>query len=353
LTPAQISDHVSASSTALAKIMPGSDPITVTTLDFQQWSVQPTLPVALQCPYSAGRNLPAAIQRKAAADSRCAPEALDSTSNLLSPLVTDDPNVVAAVLGLSGTELGDAIAALRQGRALVTDPRYVSHGQVTLGIGKNDGSGTPRSVVVPAVTAGSTSLMTTIVLPPGDLATVGVPTRIFGVVATPTAPPSQAQKDAIQAQATNNGVDLAYTESGPPHDNVDIALILAIAAGVIALGAAAIATGLAAVDGRDDLRTLGAIGATPRVRRLLALAQSGVIAGLGSLLGAAAGLGAGAAVLFGLNQVYAGTWPAPVPYPIPIPWLNLGVSVLVVPLVAMLGAGLLTRSRLPSERRAD
>jgi putative ABC transport system permease protein len=34
-----------------------------------------------------------------------------------------------------------------------------------------------------------------------------------------------------------------------------------------------------------------------------------------------------------------------------VPWRNVGVALLVVPLVAMLGAGLLTRSRLPIERR--
>jgi hypothetical protein len=42
----------------------------------------------------------------------------------------------------------------------------------------------------------------------------------------------------------------------------------------------------------------------------------------------------------------------PDPMPIAIPWTNFLVSLIVVPLVAMLGAGLLTRSRLPSERRA-
>ncbi len=69
------------------------------------------------------------------------------------------------------------------------------------------------------------------------------------------------------------------------------------------------------------------------------------------MLGVAAGLGASTAVLFALNQGYAGIWPAPTPYPITVPWLNLGVGLLVVPLIAMLGAGLLTRSRLPIERR--
>lgn len=76
-----------------------------------------------------------------------------------------------------------------------------------------------------------------------------------------------------------------------------------------------------------------------------------MIAGLGSVLGAAAGLGASTAVLAALNRGFADVWPAPTPYRIAVPWLNLGVALLVVPLVAMLGAGLLTRSRLPIERR--
>jgi len=56
-------------------------------------------------------------------------------------------------------------------------------------------------------------------------------------------------------------------------------------------------------------------------------------------------------VLVALNRGYADLWSAPTPYPIAVPWLNVGIAVLVVPLVAMLGAGLLTRSRLPIERR--
>jgi putative ABC transport system permease protein len=141
-----------------------------------------------------------------------------------------------------------------------------------------------------------------------------------------------------------------YVERGPRAGTPGL-LVLAVVAGVITLGAAAIATGLAAADGRADLTTLAAVGASPRVRRALSVSQSGVIAGLGSLLGAIAGLGAAIAVLTALNRGYADIWPAPAPYPIAVPWLNLGVALLVVPLVAMLGAGLLTRSRLPIERR--
>lgn len=59
--------------------------------------------------------------------------------------------------------------------------------------------------------------------------------------------------------------------------------------------------GLAA-DGRADLSTLAAVGASPRVRRALSMSQSAVIAGIGSLLGAAAGLGGAIAVLAALNR---------------------------------------------------
>jgi putative ABC transport system permease protein len=39
------------------------------------------------------------------------------------------------------------------------------------------------------------------------------------------------------------------------------------------------------------------------------------------------------------------------PYPLLVPWPTLLVVLLAVPVVAMLGAGLLTRSRIPIERR--
>jgi putative ABC transport system permease protein len=170
------------------------------------------------------------------------------------------------------------------------------------------------------------------------------------VLATTSRMPTVAEQDRLQAALGNTaGV---YVERGPEaQSDTRTLLLLAVVAGVITLGAAAIATGLAAADGRADLGTLAAVGASPRVRRLLTLSQSGVIAGLGSLLGAAAGLAGSVAVLVALNRGYAELWPAPTPYPITVPWGNVGIALLVVPVVAMLGAGLLARSRLPIERR--
>jgi putative ABC transport system permease protein len=139
-------------------------------------------------------------------------------------------------------------------------------------------------------------------------------------------------------------------ETGPEDDNAPLLYLLAAASTLITLGAAGTATGLAAADGRADLATLAAAGATPGMRRLLSLSQAGVIAGIGSVLGVVAGTGAGFAVLATTNLSRAGEWPAPTPYPLAVPWLNLSLT-FAVPLVAMVGAGLLTRSRLPIERR--
>ncbi|WP_433090218.1 FtsX-like permease family protein [Dactylosporangium sp. CA-052675] len=120
---------------------------------------------------------------------------------------------------------------------------------------------------------------------------------------------------------------------------------------MVTLGAAGIATGLSAVDSRPDHATLGAVGASPGVRRRLALSRAGLIAGLGSLLGAAGGLGAGAAVLAALNRATAHRWPSSLSAPFTWPWPSLAVTLVVVPLIAMAASGLLTRSRLPVQRR--
>jgi putative ABC transport system permease protein len=120
---------------------------------------------------------------------------------------------------------------------------------------------------------------------------------------------------------------------------------------VITLAAAALATGLAAADGRKDLTTLAAVGATPTLRKLLSLSQAGMIAGLGGLLGTTAGIASALALLSALNVGYATTWPQLPPNPLTIPWQNTLVPLLVIPAVAMLGAALFTRSRLPIERR--
>lgn len=132
-----------------------------------------------------------------------------------------------------------------------------------------------------------------------------------------------------------------------------ILLILGVVSALLALGAAAVATALAAAESRRDLSMLAAVGASPATRRKLSLCQAGTISILGTGIGVAAGLGACTAAIAAFNVQVADAYPAEPLYPLSVPWLYIALVLIAVPATAMLGAGLLTRSRLPSERRAE
>jgi putative ABC transport system permease protein len=319
--------------------------------------VEAMLPPDRRCPWEGrlqDQNAPLsrAEMAQALADPRCAED--NTAMSYGSPqVVTDDPAVVAAFTGLTGTRLDEAVATLKAGGILVSEADYVENGRALLSGGAFAGktsTGPPPDIAVPAYLVPLGAPRSGPILSPAFAASHHQVIVPGGVIGHPATMPTTAQQDKLNSALYRSTTQL-YVERGDPYQPSAIALILAIAAGVVALGAAGIATGLAAADSRHDLTTLGAVGAAPRVRRLLSLSQSGIISGLGAVLGAVAGFGAAAAVLTGLNQQYAGVWPRPTPYLISVPWTNLLVSIVVVPLVAMAGAGLLTRSRLPSERR--
>jgi putative ABC transport system permease protein len=315
-------------------------------------------PEGKECPYDANPNNPpsTADQRRALRDPRCDGVGQGyiyfggavQTRTLALTLVVD-PAAVGALTHLSTSDVQLAVAALRAGKVVADNPKYVVDGRVRLNTAR---PGDPRGTVnittapgyaLPHPTGAPIAMMTK-----ETAASLGMSAEPFVLYATTTRMPTQAEQDRLQA-ALGSAYEV-MVERGPVSVSLTLT-VLAIIAAVITLGAAAIATGLAAADGRADLATLAAVGAAPRVRRALALSQSGVIAGLGSLLGAIAGLGASVAVLYALNQRFKDVWPVPTPFPIRMPWMNVGVALVVVPLVAMLGAGLLTRSRLPIERR--
>jgi putative ABC transport system permease protein len=319
------------------------------------------VPTARACPYDLlGRDPTPIEQRAARRDSRCDGVGdryqyfggMGSTGGMT---VIIDPAAVGAVANLGAEDAGRAAAALRAGNVVVDDPRHLDGGRVTLAITTVTSSGdkgATRTVIAPGVALRHRPQAPITMMTRQTARSLGLDSVAAVALATTSRVPTIAEEDRLRAalgSQLDKGLGM-YVERGPQAGAPGL-VMLAVVAGVITLGAAAIATGLAAAEGRADLSTLAAVGASPRVRRALSLSQSGVIAGLGSLLGAIAGLGAATAVLFALNRAYAGLWPAPAPYPIAVPWLNLGVALLVVPLISMLGAGLLTPSRLPIERR--
>ncbi|MEH1128070.1 FtsX-like permease family protein [Micromonospora sp. CPCC 206061] len=319
----------------------------------------PRIPKERTCPWSeASGPLTRDEQRAARKDSRCDHSYGWSTGGY--GLAVGGPEVVSALTGATGDDLARAKATLEAGGALVDDAKYIVDGNVTLELydPSTDGTITPesqqklRTITVPGYAVRTGTPLSGTVISPGALSKSGFAHEPHGLVVATSRMPSQAERDQLAAGLRDLDPGLHYSvETGPPRGSDDpTLLILAVAAGLITLGAASIATGLAAADGRADLSTLAAVGASPGVRRRLSLSQSGVIAGLGSVLGVLAGLGASAAVLYAFNRASADMFPAEQPYPIGVPWDSLAV-VLVVPLLAMLGAGLLTRSRLPIERR--
>jgi putative ABC transport system permease protein len=318
----------------------------------------PVVPDGRRCPFVEpdllGR-LSEAQRRAANADPRCASG--DVPTPAFPGAVTADPAVLTALTGVDADGLGSAPAVLAAGGVVTTDDRAVVDGRITLRvrIQRADGSSVRDGPTVTGPAAVVPGGVAVLVVAPAVAAAAGLPTTASGVLGTVTAVPEEARQErfdaalrAISATATT------VTDTGPMPSDAPYLLLLAIAAGLVTLGAAGVATGLAAVDGRGDLAVLSAIGASPRVRRLLSVSQAGVISGLGTLLGMAAGFAAAYTILTALNQGLRdpAQWPREVPYPPTVPWSVLAVLV-VVPVIAMLGAGLFTRSRLPVERRRE
>jgi putative ABC transport system permease protein len=314
--------------------------------------------LALEVPYNQPGTMSTYVelsrgdQRSARQDPRC--DVPDRIQGPVFPTVVDhDGAVLAALAGPEPDDLAAAVGVLRAGGVVVTDPHLLDGDRATLEVVDHPGMGRDvrARLTVPAHALSTATAQRTLFVSPSALERTGLAPAPAGVVAAGPRAITEEEQDAAYARL--RAVDPALSlqvERGPSHVPAVAAVILAVAAGMVVLGAAGIATGLAAADRRPDLVTLAAVGGDPRTRRLLSLSQAGVIAGVGTVLGTVAGLGAASAVLFALNQRYAAVFPAPEPYPLAVPWSALAV-LLTVPLAAMLGAGLLTSSRLPAERR--
>lgn len=158
--------------------------------------------------------------------------------------------------------------------------------------------------------------------------------------------PTNAEAERLETLVQSVDPLLTLTRDGPWQDPIPIAAIAAGLALAVALIAVALTLGLAAADARPDLSTLAAVGAPTWIRRRIAAAQAALIAGTGTLVGAAIGIPIG--LVLSLWGRESGGWG--VLWPLNVPW-SVPVSAVLIPLVAMGGAWLLTRSRLPMARR--
>lgn len=274
-------------------------------------------------------------------------------------VLIDDGSGVGALFGVPAPE---AAAALRSGRAVVTDASVVRDGKVGLAfrsytlnptpeeLAALDKHQEPQVIQVPAVVVERGFPAANVILPPALAANYG-PSEVIGVLVSTPAVPTERETQAAESALLHLDPNLELKrETGYRNTKAWMLWALVGAAAVVAVGAASIATALANVDRRPDLVTLGSIGASPRTRRLLSMSRAGVIAGIGCVLGVAAGFVPALAWIQAtrgpsFGQVYV--------LRLVVPWLLLAAAAIGVPLVSALLAGLFSRSRLPSERPAN
>ncbi len=276
-------------------------------------------------------------------------------------LLVDDGSGLAVLLG---NESPAVRAALTRGRAVAfRSDQLFADGTIHVRVHRNDEGSevdaqgnaieTGTLVRVPATYVDLPLGVEQPVLPPSAVPLLGKDVRSvpFKTVASTTRMPTQAEEQRLQALVTNQvvAVERGYSSPYPL-----LLLVIIIASVVVALGSTLAVVGLSAAEGRADVATLAAVGAPPRVRRRLAAAQAGVVAVLGTLLGSVSGVVSGITlVLLSRDAMVDGQFGRPVreTWEIVMPWRDLGLLAIALPLLAVLAAAALTRSRLPMVRR--
>jgi putative ABC transport system permease protein len=287
------------------------------------------LPKEQECPVATDGSVPAD-------DPRCDP-AQTYHATALHPTPVGDAELLRLLVGRVPAQAAEALAG---DGVVVLDPHYAPNGRFVTETTSADGERTSRrafpAVVVP------------VAAPPVIAIWSDRAAKKLGLRIAPThllldfdQLPTTDEEDAARQDLREAGFVADLTVERGYRSEYGLGLLALVGgAALITLGAAGIATGLAQADARSDHATLAAVGATPGLRRTLAAAQALAVAGLGTLLGVLAGLVPGLAFVGAVDSL-----------DLAIPWLTL-VEVLVgIPLVAAVCAWLLTRSRLPLERR--
>jgi putative ABC transport system permease protein len=238
-----------------------------------------------------------------------------------------------AMLEVGPAQAARARAALAAGQAVVTtDCLIAGH---TLALRANDKPVAELPAVV--ITGAPYWRLPTVFVNDRTAARLGLHPYARDVLITTARTPTKVEEDKAHGAVGDAEIDVEHGY-GRPYLPGLIALIAAAA--LVTLGGVAISVSLTAAEGRADLATLAAVGASPRRRRALAGWQAAVVSGLGVLLGGALGTITGQLVLHSVPE-----------YPITPPWPVLGAICVAVPLLGVLVVVATTRSRLPMGRR--
>lgn len=254
----------------------------------------------------------------------------------------------AALVAPDGEQARAAVAA---GKAIVWDRALLdADGTVTLNVAPYARDSAPVPYRMPAVLAEGTQKLSYVFVPRSVAAALDVtvvPDTLYLRPGPQVTPLDLARFDAALAAIDPT---LSYAVGEPYERGADdlVYLLLAVLAGCAALAGTFIAVGLAAADALPDLGTLAAVGADPSVRRRVGAAQAAAITVPGALVGALAGLVAGA-ILIRSNS--GGFYDDLERWRLVVPPGRTAALVLGVPLLAVALGWLTVRSRLDVVRR--
>lgn len=248
--------------------------------------------------------------------------------------------------------------ALADGGMVVTNPVFVRDGRVDLvaqdvrkpltgvanaeafqGYQEEGRTNLPAAVLEPDVEVPYYGIVS-----PAAAAGAGMRTEDGALLVQLSDYPDAATADkASSALATvyGNQYTSLYVERGAERDSSLMLWSIVGLGALITLSAAGITTGLSMADARKDHVTLAGVGAAPRLRKALAGSQALMTAGIGTVLGSAAGVIPAVLVVTGTGLAQAAV----------VPWLQLGALLLAVPLTGAVLAWLFTRAKLPVSRR--
>ena len=299
-----------------------------------------------------------ALRKLARTDARCR---IGHAGAMFDPLVAGDAQVLRNLVGVTDPA---AVQALAQGKVLVQDDRFVKDGRATVSVeimsDTGNGSAAPvtRRISVPAFALDDPTDSVTGLMSPETARGLGFTLTPVGSVWLPGQATTSAQQQRADAAVSALAPGSVQVERGFQETGSAIAVGLAVAAVVVAVAAAGITTGLASADSQADLATLAAVGAAPRIRRSLSGFQCAVIAAMGALLGAVAGLVPAAALWWSQSPGGQSSYDATTGMiqlwqhgPLVLPWASMALVVLGLPLLAWLLAAGFTRSRVVLTRR--
>lgn len=252
-----------------------------------------------------------------------------------------DADTVAAFLGKPTNS--DVADALREGRAIVLNDAVLEAGAAETSAGPQTvriGSAVMPATVAPGagvdVNMGSLPM---VVVSPDTARAHGWHGAQRSVLLSADRPVTTQEAIDIEQrlQVPDMGV---MSDPGWQPSGVGLRWGIIGAAVLVTLGGIAISVALSAAESAPDLATLSAVGAAPRLRRILTCCQALVVGLVGTGLGVPLGSAIAVIVLSGL--------PA---YPAVPPWSALAAIAIGAPALGALVAGALVRSRLPAVRR--